>query len=129
MRVPAALVPVAAALAAASCGGSDPRSDEDQIRSAVSDYAAAVGGEDPERVCELLVTAGQLRRSEGARGRQRDRCRDRVGGGRLATGQSIGTVRARAVRVRGTRATARVSGGEQILLRRVDGRWRIVVPG
>lgn len=128
MRMPAALV-VVAALALSGCDGSDPPSAEDQIRAAVGDYAAAVKGDDPRQVCDVLVTRSQLARSADARGRDRDRCRDRVGGGRLGAGQAPGDVRVQAVRVTGGRAVARIASGERLELRRVDGRWRIVAPG
>jgi len=119
MRAPAALA--LSVLALSACGGSDPPSDPDQVRAAITDYVKAVGGDDPERVCDLLVTPqGQL---------PPERCRDRVGGGRLQAGQSPGPVRVRSVRVRRGGAVAALEGGEQVRLRRVDGRWRIVIPG
>ena len=127
MRSPAALA--LAALALTACGGSDPDTDQDRVRAAIADYAAAVGGDDPEQVCDVLVTRAQLEGTAEARDRDRDRCRDRVGGGRLSAGQSLGDVKVEAVRVRGPRAVARVRSGERIQLRRVDGGWRIVVPG
>lgn len=116
MRCPAALA--LAALALSACGGS---SDEDRIRTAISDYAKAVGGDDPERVCELLVRAGGQRPPE--------RCEDRVAGGRLEAGQSLGEVNVRSVRTQGGRARARLESGEVVVLREVDGAWRIVAPG
>jgi len=106
-------------LAFGGCGGSP--SDQDQVRDAIGDYAKAVGGDDPERVCELLVTRGGKRPPE--------RCRDRVGDGRLEAGQSLGEVRVRSVRVRGTAAVATLESGERVDLRRVDDDWRIVAPG
>jgi len=119
MRMPAATV--LAALALSACGGSDSDSDQDQVRTAIGDYVKAVGGDDPGRVCDLLVTAGGRRPPE--------RCADRVGGGRLQAGQSLGPVRVRAVRVTGASAVAALEGGERVRLRRVEDRWRIVVPG
>ena len=66
MRTPGALALTLLALSA--CGES--ASDEDQVRDAIGDYAKAVSGNEPERVCELLVTrAGE---------RPPERCRDRV---------------------------------------------------
>ena len=120
MRAPAAILAVAA-LALGACGGSDPESDEDQVRGAIGDYASAVGGDEPERVCDLLVTPGGKRPPE--------RCRERVGDGRLQAGQALGRVRVGTVRVRGGSAVAVLAGGEQVRLRRVDDGWRIVAPG
>lgn len=117
MRTPAALA-VAAALALGGCGGSDPPPDEDQVRTAIGDYAAAVGGDDPERVCDLIVARDGKRPPE--------RCEDRV---RRAGMQPLGRIRVRSVRVRGSSAVAALGGGEQVRLRRVDGAWRIVAPG
>ena len=117
MRTPAALA-VAAALALGGCGGSDPPPDQDQVRSAVADYVAAVGGDDPERVCELIVAQDGKRPPE--------RCADRI---QRAQMQPLGRVRVRTVRVRGSSAVAALAGGERVRLRRVDGAWRIVAPG
>ncbi len=119
MRSPAALA--LAVLALSACGGSDPPSDADQVRTAIAGYVEAVEGDDPERVCELLVTPRGHRPPE--------RCRDRVDGGRLEAGQSLGPVRVRSVRVAGTRAVATVTGDERVRLRKVDGTWRILTPG
>ena len=119
MRTPAALVLAAQALSA--CGDSDPPTDAERVRAAIGDYAEAVRGDDPERVCELLVTVRGRRPPE--------RCDDRVGGGRLEAGQSLGTVRVRAVRVRGAAAVAVLEGGERVRLLLVGERWRIVTPG
>lgn len=116
MRTPAVLA-VAAALVMGGCGGSDP-SDQDQVRATVAHYAAAVGGDDPGRVCDLIVAADGKRPPE--------QCRDRVARGRL---QPLGPVRVRAVRVRGASAVAALDGGERIQLRRVGDAWRIVAPG
>ena len=99
------------------CGGSDP-SDEDQVRNAISSYQQAVGGDDPERVCELMVARDGKRPPE--------QCAERIRRARL---QPLGRVRVRAVRVRGASAVAALAGGEQVRLRRVDGAWRIVAPG
>ncbi len=106
-------------LALGGCGGSP--SDQDQVRDAIAGYAKAVSGDDPERVCELLVT--------GAGDRPPERCGDRVGAGRLEAGQSLGPVRVRSVRVRGEAAVAALESGERVDLRRVEGSWRIVTPG
>ena len=127
MRPPAALA--LAALALSACGGSDPDTAPDRVRAAIADYAAAVKGDDPEQACDVLVTRAQLARSPESRERARDRCRERVGGGRLSAGQTLGDVKVEAVRVRGDGAVARVASGERIELRRVDGAWRIVAPG
>lgn len=127
MRTPAALA--VAALVLSACGGSDSDSHQDQVRSAIAGYVAAVKGDDPSRACDVLVTRALLARSAAARERERERCRRRVRDGRLSAGQSLGPVRVEAVRVRGGRAVARVAGGERIELRRLDGRWRIVAPG
>lgn len=116
MRTPAALA--LAALLLTGCGGGDTPSDEDQVRAVISDYAEAAGGKDPERVCDLIVSA---------RGRQPpERCADRVRAGVL---QPVGRVRVRAVRVRGTSAVAALEGGERVRLRRVGDSWRLVAPG
>ena len=90
-----------------------------------------MGGDDPGRACDVLVTAAQLAGSEAARDRDRDRCRDRVGGGRLSAGPALGDVEVVSVAVTGSKAVARVrvrGSRERIPLRRVDGRWRIVAP-
>ena len=119
MRSPAALA--LAVLAMSACGESDPPSDQEQVRAAIGDYVEAVGGDDPERICDLLVTPRGQRPPE--------RCRDRSGGGRLEAGQALGPVRVRSVRVRGAGAVAALEGGEQVRLLRVGDRWRIVTPG
>ncbi len=126
MRAPAAL---ALAVLALSACGPDPKSNKDQIRDAVGDYAAAVDGENPKQVCDVLVTPKQLDITAAARKRDRDRCRDRVGDGRLEAGQSLEGVRVKSVRVRGARAAVRLASGEAIELRRIDGHWRILTPG
>lgn len=115
---PAAVLVACLLAAAGGCGGSDPPSDRDQVRTTIADYVAATGGDDPERVCDLLVDSRSRLPPE--------RCSARVGDGRL---RSPGRVRVRAVRVRGPRAVAALEGGERVRLRRVDDAWRIVVPG
>ncbi|HEX5911281.1 MAG TPA: hypothetical protein VFY44_12375 [Thermoleophilaceae bacterium] len=118
MRAPAAFF-VVAALALGGCGGSDP-SDEDQVRKAISSYYEALGGDEPEKVCDLLVTArGEL---------PPPRCRKRMA--RVPDAISVGLpLKVRSVRVRGAGATAALEDGERVRLRRVDDAWRIVAPG
>ena len=118
MRTPAAILAVAA-LALGGCGGSDP-SDEDQVRKAISSYYEALGGDEPEDVCGLLVTpGGELPPS---------RCRKRMA--RVPNEISVGLpLKVRSVRVRGAGAAATLENGERVRLRRVEGAWRIVAPG
>jgi hypothetical protein len=118
MRAPAAIL-VVAALAAAGCGGSDP-SDEDQVREAISSYQEALGGDQPGKVCDLLVTAGGKLPP--------DRCRKRMA--RVPKAITVGLpLKVRSVRVRGAAAAAALENGERVRLRRVGDRWRIVAPG
>jgi len=104
----------------AGCGGSDPPSDEDQVRTTISDYGKAVGGDEPERLCDLLVTP----RGE----RPPEQCAARIARNRnqIRIGLPVGV---RSVRVRGAAATATLENGERVRLRRVDDAWRIVTPG
>ena len=77
MRAPAAILAVAA-LALGGCGGSDPESDEDQVRKAIASYQEALAGDEPEKVCDLLVTpAGSSRPISAAKRMARAPKRDR----------------------------------------------------
>ena len=119
MRAPAAIFS-AAALALGGCGGSDPQSDEDQVRGAIASYQEALTGGEPEKVCDLLVTAGGTLPP--------DRCRKRMA--RPPNVVAVGLpLKVRSVRVRGAKATAALENSERVRLRRVDGGWRIVAPG
>jgi len=119
MRVPAAIL-VVAALALGGCGGSDPESDEDQVRKAISSYQEALAGDEPEKVCDLLVTPGGELPPE--------QCRKRMA--RAPNAIAVGLpVKVRSVRVRGGGATAALENRERVRLRRVEGAWRIVAPG
>jgi hypothetical protein len=110
----------AAVLALSACGGSDADSDEDQVRKAISSYYEALGGDEPERVCDLLVTPGGKLPPA--------RCRKRMA--RVPNAITAGLpLKVRSVRAGGGRAVATLDDGERVRLRRVDGAWRIVTPG
>jgi hypothetical protein len=90
------------------------------VRKTISSYQKALAGDEPEEVCDVLVTpGGKLPPAQ---------CRKRMA--RAPDAISAGLpLKVRAVRVRGDGAAATLENGERVRLRRVDDRWRIVAPG
>jgi hypothetical protein len=108
MRGRTAALLLALALAAAGCGGDgDGGSDEDDVKSAVSDYGKAVAESDQERACELL-TESVKQEVEEETGKQ---CQSFVTNlASFGSAEEIAGAEASEVTVNGIEATATVKG-------------------
>jgi hypothetical protein len=116
------------ALAAGGCGD-DEGSDEDDVKSAVKDYAQAIAGSDQPRACELITeeAKAQVKQDTGKE------CQSFVTNlASFGAGQELSDVEASEVSVDGSEATATVKGVGGIELE-VDlvkeaGDWKIADP-
>ena len=134
MRIVLAATLLCTAVALPACGGgSDGPSDEDQIRSSVKDYANALSGEKPERLCDVLITKSLLSESGDKRKKDLDRCRSRARKQDFSGAPKPGAVKVTAVKVDGQKATAKVTAGpsgqsqsSSVPFRKVEGKWRIL---
>ena len=129
---------VVLAIGAAGCGGGSKGSDQQQVTTAVTDFAHAFGKGDGAKACGLLTTSARdafVTRIAALVG-TRD-CSQAIGklpslAGANVTGP-FQTAKVDSVQVSGSTATARlVAGGHsrQVTLQKQDGKWLIThVPG
>lgn len=124
---------VAACALLASCGGGEGESDEDQIRQTVVDYAKALSGKDPSKLCDVLITRKIADAPKKDRDKQLDSCRSRVKTQDFSAAPKPQKVEVKDVKVDGSKATAKVATGSgkqrsssRISFRQVDGHWRIL---
>ena len=128
-----AALTIASSLLIAACGGSDDKGAEDEISTAVDDYAHALSGKNPTRLCDVLVTRKLLNAPKDDREKQLAACRIRVKKQDFSGVPAAQKVDVTKVKVDGNKATARVSTGSganrqsnTIPFRKVDGTWRIL---
>jgi hypothetical protein len=133
MRSLSMLILVAACFLLASCGGGEGKSDEDQIRQTVSDYTKAISGKNPSKLCDVLITRKIADASKKDRDKQLDSCRSRIKKQDFSKVPKAQKVEVKNVKVKGSKATAKVATGSgkqrsssRISFRRVDDHWRIL---
>jgi ketosteroid isomerase-like protein len=118
--VSTALVTTAVALTA--CGGD---SDEDQIRSAVTDFTEAVQDKDAGKLCSSVVTE---RIPDG------EKCEDQVSGDEFESIGKLEDIKVTDIKVKGDTATAQVAAtvdGKESkddgTFKKVDGDWKLAL--
>jgi hypothetical protein len=128
-----AALTVASSLLVAGCGGGSDDNAKDDIRAAVDDYAQALSGKEPTRLCDVLVTRKLLKASKGDRDKELDACRTRMKKQDFSGAPAPQDVNVARVKVDGDKATARITTGSgakrqtgTIPFRKVDGTWRIL---
>ena len=134
MRFVLAAMLLCTAVALPACGGGDDSpSDETQIRSAVKDYANALSGRKPERLCDVLITKSLLSESGDKREKDLARCRDRARKQNFSGAPKPGAVKVSDVKVDGGKGSAKITAGpsgqsqsSRVPFRKVDGKWRIL---
>jgi protein-disulfide isomerase len=110
----------AIALGVSACGGD---SDEDQIRSAVTEFTEAVQDKDSAEFCDSVVTE---RIPEGKK------CEDVVGGKEFEAIGKLEDIKVSEIKVKGDTATAKVAAtvdGKEMKddgsFKKVDGDWKL----
>jgi hypothetical protein len=128
-----AALTIASSLLIAACGGGDDKSDTDEITAAVDDYAQALSGKNPTRLCDVLITRKLLKASKDDREKQFTACRIQAKKQDFSGVPAPQKVEVSHVKVNGDKATARISTGtgtkaqsSTIPFRKVDGSWRIL---
>jgi len=118
--VSTALVTTAVALTA--CGGD---SDEDQIRSAVTDFTEAVKDKDAGKLCSSVVTE---RIPDG------EKCEDQVSGDEFESIGKLEDIKVTDIKVKGDTATAQVAATvdgkeskDEGTFKKVDGDWKLAL--
>jgi len=124
---------VAASIVAAGCGGSDAKSDDEQIRDTVSAYATAFADGDGKQVCQRLTARAQKEVVDQGKalGGNSTTCEQTIK--QLtsiisaADKKALRNIKVTKLTVNGDTATLRAGAGNTATtrMRRVDGEWLV----
>ena len=147
MRARALCAAVLAAVALAGCGGGadgdgnstgtttqpDPGSAQREVRVAIKEYVAALGGPDPGKVCDLLTSRAQAALASFLPSTAKTAGCDDIAKQVARRSVALRRVRVGRISVQGRTATARITSKDppydsEVLLSDEEGEWKINYP-